>query len=97
MFCPKCNDELIRVNKELTCLKGNMGLSQNLECELTECFILKNRKPKEVKLSFLVGGEWFCPGCGISMEEKDGFIRCPKCSLSLNEFIYVLVEVHPHL
>lgn len=97
MFCPKCNDELVRINKELTCLRGQMGLSQHLEHRLTEYFILKISEPSEFKFSFLVGGKWFCPGCGVQMIEKDGFIRCPQCDLSLNKFIRPLVEQHPHL
>lgn len=97
MFCPKCNDELIKVKEELTCLRGQMGLSNHLEQGLTECFVLKNRKPKEFKFSFLVGGKWFCPGCGVLTIEEDGFVRCPQCDFSLNEFIHELVELHPHL
>ncbi len=97
MFCPKCNDELVQLENELTCLKGKMGLSRNLEQGLTECFILKIRTPREKKFSFVVGGKWFCPGCGVSMFEKDGHIRCPQCDLCLNEFIFALVEMHPHL
>ena len=97
MFCPKCNEELVRVNKELTCIKGKMGLSQHLERRLTECFILKISKPSELKFSVLIGGKWFCPHCGLQMIENDGFIRCSECELSLNEFIFALVELHPHL
>lgn len=74
-----------------------MGLSKDLENILTECFVLKNRKPKDKKFSFLVGGKWFCPDCGVLMIEQDGFIRCPQCNLTLNEFIPILIEFHPHL
>lgn len=96
MFCPKCGDKLVRTGRELTCVKGKMGLSQNLEKRLTDCFILKIDKPKEFKFSFVVGGNWFCPDCGVKEIEKEGFICCPHCGLSLNEFIFQLVEIHPH-
>ena len=96
MFCPKCSEELVRVGSELTCRRGQMGLSQHLERRLTECFVLKRDKPRESKFSFVVGGKWFCPGCGIAMVEHDGDVRCSQCELSLNEFIYQLIEVHPH-
>ena len=47
MFCPKCGDELVKVGTELTCVRGQMGLSQNMECRLTECFISRNVAPRE--------------------------------------------------
>src|SRR5687767_1339179 len=97
MFCPKCNEELVNVKGEFTCLKGQMGLSKNLERGLMECFVYTTRKPKEFSFSFLVGGKWFCPGCGVLTKEKDGFVQCPQCNLSLNEFIHTLVELHSHL
>lgn len=39
----------------------------------------------------------FCPNCGVQMFENDGYIRCPQCELSLNEFVFALVELHPYL
>lgn len=96
MFCPKCGDKLVKIGGELTCVKGQMGLSQHLERRLTECFILRADKPHESKFSFLVGGKWFCPGCGVPTIEGGGAVRCPQCELSLNEFIHRLVELHPH-
>ena len=74
-----------------------MGLSQHLERRLTECFILRVDTPREFKFSFNVGGSWFCPGCGVPTVEEGGFVRCPQCELSLNEFIHALVELHPHV
>jgi rubrerythrin len=73
-----------------------MSLSQKLEEGLIDCFILRVRKPKELKFPFIVGGTWFCPACGIKMFEKNGDVRCSQCNLSLNEFIHQLVELHPH-
>ena len=96
MFCPGCGDKLEKVGRELTCVRGQMGLSQQMERRLTACFILKSVTPHESRLSIVVGGKWFCPGCGTSAREENGFIRCQQCGLSLNEFIYPLVELHPH-
>jgi rubrerythrin len=96
MFCPKCGDELVKVGGELTCVRGRMGLSRHLERRLTECFISGADKPRELKLSFIVGGKWFCPGCGVATVEAGGVVRCPRCGLSLNEFVRALVELHPH-
>ena len=36
MFCPKCAAELVRRDGELTCIAGEMGLSQHIERVLTE-------------------------------------------------------------
>ena len=73
-----------------------MGLSQHLERRFTECFIQRVDTPREVEFSSVIGGKWFCPGCGVPTVEGGGFVRCPRCELSLNEFIYALVELHPH-
>ena len=96
MFCAKCGDELVKVGRELTCVRGQMGLSKDMERRFTECFILRSVRPRESRFSMVVGGKWFCPGCGVSTLEENGVIRCQQCELSLNEFIYPLVELHPH-
>lgn len=96
MYCPKCGNELVTVDGELQCIKGQMGLSANLARRFIDCFVSKTETPQELAFSFIVGGRWYCPACGISTVEKDGFIRCTQCELSLNEFIGVLVERHPH-
>jgi len=96
MFCPKCNNLLTKTNKEIICFSGEMHLSQNLTNRLEACYITKTSFPNELKFSFQVGGQWFCPGCGVREIEDDGIVRCPQCELSLNEFIYELIERSPH-
>jgi ribosomal protein S27AE len=96
MFCPKCGEPLEEVNGELTCRKGNMGLSAYVAEGLRACFIEKTRNPSDKQLTYKVGGRWFCPGCGVQMVEHAGLIQCPKCSRCLSEFLYPLVERHPH-
>lgn len=96
MFCPKCNNVLTKPNKEAICASGEMYLSEHLTNRLEECYIVKVSIPCELKFSFQVGGKWFCPGCGVQETEFDGFVRCPVCDLSLNEFIYELIERSPH-
>ena len=97
MYCPKCGDELISSPHGLFCQKGNMHLSQLMEKRLLACFVTKTEKPREFQLTYRSGGHWFCPGCGISVSEENGYNRCSKCHRNLNEFIYHLVEIHPHL
>jgi NADH pyrophosphatase NudC (nudix superfamily) len=96
MFCPKCGEELTEVNGELKCEPGEMGLSPKMRRDLGECFVERSRAPKEMTLGFRVGSTWFCPGCGVRMEVEEGRVACPLCSSSLNEFIYELIELHPH-
>ncbi len=98
MFCPKCGDELLETADErLVCKSGGLELTRELGDRLRECFVSKSRKPREYKLDFQVGGNWFCPECGISTEEEDGCVRCPRCRSNLNEFMFSLIEYHPHL
>ena len=97
MYCPRCGNLLEIVNGELTCIRGNMGLSKNMEAKLTECYVTKNRIPIEAKSTIRWGGNWYCPGCGIkAIENTDGQVKCPTCSLCMNEFLYALIERHPH-
>ncbi len=97
MYCPKCGDVLDESDAGVQCLKGQMALSQHLARRFKECFIFKSDEPRNLRFDFKVGGEWFCPGCSVKMAEEDGYVRCPQCELSLNEFIRHLVELHPHL
>jgi hypothetical protein len=97
MFCPKCGRELVDTGRELTCLSGQMGLSQRMAARLIECFVLKAREPRDVRAGFKWGGTWFCPGCGVrAREEESGVVRCPVCRSNLGEFLYELIELHPH-
>ena len=95
MFCPKCGNELSETSDGLVCQNGRMQVTKELEKRLRECYILKLRKPREMPFSSPVG-DWFCPQCGVETIEKDGSARCPKCNLSVNEFVHLLIEYHPH-
>jgi hypothetical protein len=30
------------------------------------------------------------------VETEAGLVTCPKCGLALGEFVYELIELHPH-
>ena len=97
MHCPKCSEVLQDIDGELTCVSVEMGLSKRMENDLYECFVSRSREPREREFDFAWGGIWFCPGCGVQMIEGDkGAVRCPSCRRNLAEFIYLLVERHPH-
>ncbi len=80
-----------------------MPLAHQLEQRLVECFVTEARRPREPSFVYnggppKIGGQWFCPGCGVMAEESTpGDLRCPKCSRSLAEFVHSLIEPHPHL
>lgn len=103
MYCPKCGDVLRETNETFTCLRGDMELSQHLATHLFVCFVSKSEQPKEppsvneITYKGGVGGLWFCPGCGVSMEEKTPWaVRCPQCGRSIWQFLHELIEIHPH-
>ena len=97
MFCPKCGDGLVEIEGWLTCVRGNMALRHELAAKLEECLITRTRWPSDKPWPVGIGGRWFCPGCGTPAPEREkGVVRCQECGRSLNEFIYALVEIHPH-
>jgi tRNA(Ile2) C34 agmatinyltransferase TiaS len=104
LFCPKCGAALAKtVDGHFECKRGRMPLAHHLEQRLIECFVTEARRPREPSGVYKagppkIGGTWFCPGCGVmTTESTPGDVRCPKCSRSLSEFVYALVERHPHL
>ncbi|MCC2669840.1 MAG: hypothetical protein K0Q72_2311 [Armatimonadetes bacterium] len=96
LFCPRCGVPFTDVNGVLTCVPGDMPLSTNLSRDLIECYVAETRKPRETVFSFQVGGTWFCPGCGVPVQEQNSLLICPHCTRSINDFIHRLMELHPH-
>lgn len=71
-------------------------MSRNLSDALTECYEREERRPDE-KPTRMASGEWFCPGCGVpTVTKRDVEVRCPECGRTLNEFLWALIEMHPH-
>jgi Zn-finger nucleic acid-binding protein len=92
MFCPKCSAELVRRGSELTCVAGEMGLSQNVERILTERYskhTASARRGEPTTEQY----PWFCPGCGVLLGRD---MLCPECHVSLRDLQHQLVEFHPH-
>jgi hypothetical protein len=102
LFCPKCGDLLIASGETMKCVKGEMELSQRLFSGLRECYIENTRSPKDITFTHNgkahpIGGRWFCPACGVKIAEAiTGVLKCPKCTRSVVEFIFDLIELHPH-
>jgi hypothetical protein len=96
MFCPKCGESLDQVDGVWACRRGEMPLSGHLSAEFTEIYVLKIRASEPHRATFQWGGTWYCPGCGVRFEEQAGMMTCDQCGQSLNEFLFELVEFHPH-
>jgi len=99
MFCPRCGDVLeADPDGTLVCRRGEMPLSADMQKRLIEVFVSKSRRSLERVYSFEIGGTWCCPSCGVAAVEKQrGDLRCTSCDTSFAEFIWALVELHPHL
>ena len=97
MYCPRCGEQMTDREGRLMCERGQMELSPRMAQMLKECFVTRECPSSKVPLTYEVGGTWFCPGCSIRMIESDGVVTCSQCGESLNEFIFDLVEFHPHL
>jgi hypothetical protein len=96
MYCPKCGDVLEQINGVWTCRRGDMPLSNHLSAAFVDQYVLKIRANEHRPVAFRWGGVWYCPGCGIRLEERDGLVACHECGQSLNEFLHELIELHPH-
>ena len=63
-------------------------------------FVSKTEKPEEFRFTekgYRFGGQWFCPGCGVSMkEEEPGAVRCPQCGRNIGGYVHELIELNPH-
>jgi len=99
MHCPYCGDSLKEQNGTFICVGGEMELSKHAGDGIYESFILRSSPPKQpVPSTFRWGGHWFCPACGIEMEQTlnaNGML-CPRCRGNLGPFIYELIEFNPH-
>lgn len=96
VFCPKCGDKLEQGGDGLQCTRGSMPLSVFLANRLADVYERRVRDSKQKASSFRWGGVWYCPGCGARLEERDGLVKCEHCNQALNEFLYQLIERHPH-
>jgi hypothetical protein len=96
MYCPKCGDVLEQINGVWVCRRGDMPLSNRLSAAFEDQYVLKIRATEYRPAALRWGGVWYCPGCGVRLEERDGLVACHECGRSLNEFLHELIELHPH-
>jgi predicted amidophosphoribosyltransferase len=96
MYCPKCGKDMEQINGVWTCRRGDMPLSERVSAAFVDTYVLKIRANEHKRTALKWGGVWYCPGCGVRLQEQDGLLACRECGRSLNEFLYDLIELHPH-
>jgi len=64
-----------------------MELSQFMAERLYSGFVSKTEQPEDFRIAdegYRFGGQWFCPGCGVLMnEETPGAVKCPQCKRNI--------------
>ena len=82
------------------CERGQMELSQFMAERLYSGFVSKTEEPEDfrfTKAGYRFGGQWFCPGCGVLMnEETPGAVKCPERRRNIGKYLRQLVDLHPH-
>lgn len=76
----------------MTCQRSGMVMSRRLRDGLSEVFITRVRAGRRSRDDVRLGGNFHCPGCGTAMHDAE----CPSCGGVLDEFIWQIVELHPH-
>jgi uncharacterized paraquat-inducible protein A len=100
MFCPKCGSRFeVRDTKRgqyLYCSRGDMGLARKLQAIFERRYVDGEPQPPRPDFSQQIHGflhRWYCPGCGIRLDEHG---VCPRCRYHLRDLVYPLVETHGH-
>lgn len=104
MFCPKCGALLIPREdtyiREGTfyCAPGDMWLSGRMACILKLRYDAPEGDQPQSPLpafnrEFHGSLLWYCPGCGVRLNEH---LECPRCGKHVRDLVYHLIELHPH-
>jgi hypothetical protein len=98
MYCAFCGASLTRCTSgEARCDRTGAAFSSALVKELAACFATETRRPSATPTRFPMGSRWYCPRCGVPAKVASHDVVCGTCGRHLNDFIYQLVELTPHL
>lgn len=92
VHCPHCGERMIESANGLTCQPSGMVMSHRLRDGLTDVFVTRVRPGLRNLDDVRLGGSFYCPGCGTAMQDA----TCSSCGGVLDEFIWQIVELHPH-
>lgn len=100
MFCPKCGS-LLEVrhrhqSEYLYCPPGDMELAQAVRRILERRHVDGEPQTPKPQFSQQLHGflhRWYCPGCGVHLNEQG---ECPRCGYHLRDLVVPLIEIHPH-
>ena len=95
MFCPRCRSVIESNPVGARCRASGADLSTRLYQGLVEACLVRGTAD-ELRLSFTVGGNWFCPSCANGIVERDGQLACPSCGTCLNRLVFELVDLFVH-
>lgn len=103
MYCPKCGDVIkLAEDGDYICERGQGIMAPMVYQTLAEYYVEHLRVPRDIVFTHNgkphgIGGQWFCPGCGIQIHESSpGSLVCSMCNRSIIQFIRLLVEHYPH-
>lgn len=86
---------MVLIGREVTCVRGDMGLSQAMREELESLVASPPVEPE--RATRRMGGSWRCPADGQEMHESDGQLRCATCGRFVPfKTLYRFMEIHPH-
>lgn len=92
MYCPKCGEPLEKRSGAWRCTSGGLEFSVNfgdmLEARFAGGYRPGRRSPGRMQIDL-----WYCPSCGCPTEDN---MSCPLCNQTLRDFLFTLVDLHPH-
>ena len=95
MFCAKCGSPLsTQADGAFVCPRGlvfTLDFSRRLRARYGD-----QGEDSGPPVSGEVGKDWFCPRCGIPIDNARRDPACRKCGVSLQPLVYWLIERHPH-
>ncbi len=90
-YCPKCGSP-VRLTDGVWRCDGGLEFSINLGKRLAAAYETASRPGRTRDRSPAVG-VLFCPACACCLDQNG---LCPTCGQSFKEFLFEMIEFHPH-